>query len=126
MALNQKGLDVILKTIVSTGNMLTLPNNELDFYLHFSTLWIVLELPHTLQRNKERYKKDFDRPLCNAREMIRTGDYVFTDISDGVSRTSMLEHAVDEPNRVTTIPLSSSVRSWVKKLQLAGAQAPGG
>lgn len=50
-----------------------------------------------LQRVQERYKRDFDRRLGNSRKIICAGNYVFIDVSDGVTRTSKLEHAVEVP-----------------------------
>lgn len=51
----------------------------------------------SLQQTQERYKRDFVRHLCKARERVGIGDYLFIDVSGGVNKTLKLEHAVGKP-----------------------------
>lgn len=52
------------------------------------------------QRSQGRYKWDFQKSLCTGRERIRTGNYAFIDVLDGVAMAPKLEHAVERPYQV--------------------------
>lgn len=50
------------------------------------------------KRTQERYKeRDFNRRLRKGRGMIKTRNYVFVVILEGITKTSKLRHAVEGP-----------------------------
>lgn len=54
-----------------------------------------------LQLTQKVYKKDFERRLRKGLEKIWTDDNIFPDVSDDVTKTSMMGHALERPCRVS-------------------------
>lgn len=72
------------------------------------------------QHTQKSYQRDLDRRLRNDREKIRTGDYAFNDVSNGVTETPMLQmrskDLIECWDRTKT-QWSLSERSSLKRLQ---------
>lgn len=50
---------------------------------------------NSIQRTQERFKRDFNCSFRKDCERLRSGDYVFLDLSDGVTETSKPGHVVE-------------------------------
>lgn len=53
----------------------------------------------SLKHTKKRKSQEFDRGHRKGQKTIRTGNYVHIDLLDGVIKTHMLLHAVEEPSQ---------------------------
>lgn len=53
-----------------------------------------------LTEHSSRLKRDLDWLLCKGRKWVRTGKYLFIDVSDGAIKTKKWEYAVKGPYRL--------------------------
>lgn len=93
LVLSQRNSDITLESKVPFGKMYNVAEQPAVF---LASLYHSLDRAHaSLQQTHERYKRDFDRILCKGRERIETGEFVFIDVSNGVTQTSKKGHAAE-------------------------------
>lgn len=90
--------DLKLKSTASTGKTYTAAKQLSGF---LATIEHSLDRARiSLQRTQERTKRDFNRHLCNGREMTESSYYLLSDLLDGVAETLKLGNAVEGPYQV--------------------------
>lgn len=96
--LNRRILEITLKSAAPPSKTLTVAKQRAGSPATFQrSLNRTLD---TLQRTWEHYKSDFDRRPRKDCEWIRADVYVFSNLSDGVTKSPNLGHAVEGPFRL--------------------------